>query len=178
MASIPSASQDRVPQNLAGGYSNYARGLGPVLPWRCPMLTKVRCPKPECGMSVDVPQDSLGRVSRCKRCGTRFTLSPSSDVSPASPGTAEAVAPVKVVGRYQVRENLGSGAFGMVYRAYDPQLDRDVALKVLRPEVLASKQAVERFQREARTPPRCTTRTLCPFSTPASTANTSSSPRL
>ncbi len=39
----------------------------------------------------------------------------------------------------------------MVYRAYDPQLDRDVALKVLRPEVLASKQAVERFQREART---------------------------
>ncbi len=30
------------------------------------MLTKVRCPKPECGMSVDVPQDSLGRVSRCK----------------------------------------------------------------------------------------------------------------
>src|SRR5206468_2108278 len=37
-----------------------------------------------------------------------------------------------------------------VYRAYDPQLDREVALKVLRPEALASPQAVERFQREAR----------------------------
>jgi len=117
------------------------------------MSTKVQCPNPQCGMIASVPEDKLGRSGRCKRCGTRFTLSPSGDgSSPPSPGTpaAVAVAPLAVIGRYQVREKLGSGAFGTVYRAYDPQLEREIALKVLRPEALASPQAVERFQREAR----------------------------
>src|SRR5205807_1426879 len=53
-------------------------------------------------------------------------------------------------GRHQARGKLGTGAFGTVYRAYDPHLDREVALKVLRPEALSSPQAVERFRREAR----------------------------
>ena len=36
-----------------------------------------------------------------------------------------------LVGRYHVEHALGSGAFGRVYRAFDPQLNRRVALKVL-----------------------------------------------
>jgi WD40 repeat protein/serine/threonine protein kinase len=59
-----------------------------------------------------------------------------------------------IVGRYEVRAKIGRGAFGTVYRAYDPQLDREVALKLLHDEALASRQAVERFQREARTAAR------------------------
>ncbi len=35
------------------------------------------------------------------------------------------------LGRYEIRELIGSGAFGKVYRARDPELDRDVAIKVL-----------------------------------------------
>jgi serine/threonine-protein kinase len=54
------------------------------------------------------------------------------------------------VGRYELRERLGAGAFGAVYRAYDPQLEREVALKMLRQETLDSPEAVERFRREAR----------------------------
>jgi WD40 repeat protein/HEAT repeat protein len=54
------------------------------------------------------------------------------------------------IGRYRVRAWLGGGAFGDVYRAYDPQLDRDVALKVPREGSLNSPGRVERFLTEAR----------------------------
>ena len=55
------------------------------------------------------------------------------------------------VGRFAVRQLLGEGAFGRVYRAYDEQLDREVAVKVAKAETLNSRHRVERFLREART---------------------------
>ncbi|MBK8240404.1 MAG: serine/threonine protein kinase [Deltaproteobacteria bacterium] len=48
----------------------------------------------------------------------------------ASPSTAVALADF-TIGRYVVRDWLGEGAMGVVYRAYDPQIDRDVALKLV-----------------------------------------------
>ena len=54
------------------------------------------------------------------------------------------------LGRYLVRERLGAGAFGSVYRCYDPQLDRDVAVKIPHAAVVQNPKRVERFFREAR----------------------------
>jgi eukaryotic-like serine/threonine-protein kinase len=54
------------------------------------------------------------------------------------------------VGRFRVEAFLGAGAFGDVYRARDPHLERDVALKLAKPEMLSSPERVERFLREAR----------------------------
>ena len=52
-------------------------------------------------------------------------------------------------GRFQLRELLGDGASGQVYQAYDPRLDRDLALKVLR-QTDPGERVMERFFREAR----------------------------
>jgi tetratricopeptide (TPR) repeat protein/predicted Ser/Thr protein kinase len=46
-----------------------------------------------------------------------------------------------VVGRYVVLSRLGSGGMGIVYAAYDPELDRKIALKLLRSDVSASESA-------------------------------------
>jgi serine/threonine protein kinase/formylglycine-generating enzyme required for sulfatase activity len=55
------------------------------------------------------------------------------------------------VGRYLVVERLGAGAMGVVYAAYDPKLDRKVALKLLRPGTGRGDQArrTARLEREA-----------------------------
>lgn len=53
------------------------------------------------------------------------------------------------VAHYRVVERLGGGAMGVIYRAHDEQLDRDIALKVLRPGLLADEAARKRFRNEA-----------------------------
>lgn len=53
------------------------------------------------------------------------------------------------LGRFEIREVRGVGGFGVVYRAYDPQSRREVALKVPRLESLLSPEARQRFLLEA-----------------------------
>ena len=52
--------------------------------------------------------------------------------------------------RYELREELGHGGIATVYRAYDPQFEREVALKILNRELLDDPQVRERFERETR----------------------------
>lgn len=55
------------------------------------------------------------------------------------------------LGRYQILEEIGQGGFAVVYRARDTKLDRLVALKELRPNLLNDRGWITRFKREART---------------------------
>jgi serine/threonine-protein kinase len=54
------------------------------------------------------------------------------------------------LGRFRVQSELGRGGCGIVYRAFDPLLRRDVALKVPRPDALGTLELRRRFLREAR----------------------------
>ncbi|HEY3806765.1 MAG TPA: serine/threonine-protein kinase [Kofleriaceae bacterium] len=61
-----------------------------------------------------------------------------------------AAAPQRYIGRYQILELLGEGGMGSVYVAHDPQLDRDVALKLVRSDHRTRPEMDARLAREAR----------------------------
>jgi Serine/threonine protein kinase len=54
-----------------------------------------------------------------------------------------------VIGTYRVESCLGTGGMGTVYRGVDVMLDRPVAIKVLKPELVNNPQLIERFRTEA-----------------------------
>lgn len=58
------------------------------------------------------------------------------------------------IGRFQLQEILGEGGYGIVYKARDPRLGRDVAIKTLKPGK-TSNLNLGRFFREARPSPDC-----------------------
>ena len=55
----------------------------------------------------------------------------------------------QTLGHYRVAEKIGAGGMGVVYRAHDQQLERDVALKVLPAGMLVDKASRNRFRKEA-----------------------------
>jgi len=60
------------------------------------------------------------------------------------------IEPGTKLGRYKVRSPIGAGGMGEVYQAFDTELDRTVAIKIL-PETLATdEQRLQRFVQEAK----------------------------
>ena len=54
------------------------------------------------------------------------------------------------LGPYEIREEIGRGGMATVYRAYQPTVDRDVAIKVITKAIAHDDSVIQRFQREAR----------------------------
>ncbi len=76
---------------------------------------------------------------------------PASPVSPAPPSSLGALVlqPGSLLGnRYQIIQILGEGGMGAVYKARDSELDRIIALKVIRPELASNPEILQRFKQE------------------------------
>jgi eukaryotic-like serine/threonine-protein kinase len=58
----------------------------------------------------------------------------------------------QTLGHYRIIEQIGAGGMGVVYRAHDEQLERDVAVKVLPVGTLEDEAARKRFRKEALAP--------------------------
>lgn len=73
------------------------------------------------------------------------------DTPRASPPSTELLGvPPTTLGRYQVKSPISRGAFGEVWRAYDPILDRDVAVKLVRQEIAVDPRYREGFLAEGK----------------------------
>lgn len=67
----------------------------------------------------------------------------------AEPRSLSYFAPGSKLGKYEIKGLLGRGAMAEVYRATNPALNQDVAIKVMNPTMMESKEGSERFRREA-----------------------------
>src|SRR5271170_3565132 len=63
--------------------------------------------------------------------------------------TTSHLTPGHVLGHFRLMEEIGAGGMGIVYRAWDTRLEREVAVKVLNPKTLMDTSARRRFRREA-----------------------------
>lgn len=102
---------------------------------------------PEVGWSVQAElQDYLQLLS----CLMRGDNEPSAAPAGSSTAPAGGTCLPATLGGYRIEARLGAGGMGVVFRARDPDLDRLVALKVLRPELSHDGPALARFEREAK----------------------------
>lgn len=67
------------------------------------------------------------------------------------------------LGQYQIVERIGTGGMGVVYQAFQPSLERFVAIKVLNPGYAQEASVLDRFRREARAIARLEHRNILPI---------------
>jgi len=107
-----------------------------------------------------------------KFCGNCAAPLPHSDTPPAAERPAPPTATVAAIvvelksgttfaGRFDVIEELGKGGMGHVYKVYDRKTREKIALKLLKPEIAADEQAIERFGNELRFARKISHRNVC-----------------
>jgi serine/threonine protein kinase/tetratricopeptide (TPR) repeat protein len=63
--------------------------------------------------------------------------------------------------RYEIIEEIGKGGMGKVYKAFDKDIDENIALKIIRPEIASNTQIITRFQNELKMARKIAHRNVC-----------------
>ncbi len=113
------------------------------VPDRATILYGADAPSEEPGRSPPVGSDDPPELH-----GTGFA-SEGSSAGAGGGSRSRLPAPGKIIGRYLLEEELGAGGMGVVFRAFDRELKREVALKLLLAGDGATDDMIQRFQREA-----------------------------
>ncbi len=100
----------------------------------------IECPK----CHFDNPDDTV----YCGKCAIPLPSQEVSVTETLETPTEELTTGSVFAGRYQIIEVLGKGGMGKVYRALDKNLNEEVALKLIRPEIASDKKTLERFGNE------------------------------
>ena len=96
-----------------------------------------------------VPDTTRGGFEECPQCGTSYD-SGSGRCTKEGAKLTPLPYPRLLARRYRFEQRLGEGGMGRVYQAFDTELERRVAVKLIRPDLTASTEAAARFKREAK----------------------------
>lgn len=99
----------------------------------------MKCPK--------CRSDNPESVKFCGACGTKLGPFPPFTETLAT-GAGEPARGALLAGRYEVIEELGRGGMGTVYRVEDQKIKAEIALKLIKPEIAADRETIERFRNE------------------------------
>jgi serine/threonine protein kinase/tetratricopeptide (TPR) repeat protein len=114
----------------------------------------MKCPK----CNTENPKDS----KFCKKCGTQLPASEEISVTKTlETPLGELTRGTTFAGRYEIVEELGKGGMGRVYRALDKQINEDVAIKLIKPEIAADENILERFSNELKLARKISHKNVC-----------------
>jgi formylglycine-generating enzyme required for sulfatase activity len=115
------------------------------LPTHCPACnTRLTCP--QCGSALTRHPDQTQAI-QCSQCA--ITLGGTETGVAGHPSATQLDVSLAIPG-FQLRGKLGSGGMGIVFRAYQENMDREVAIKVLPPALAVDPQLLLRFRNEAK----------------------------
>jgi DNA-binding NarL/FixJ family response regulator len=97
-----------------------------------------------------IPEDSLSFSGGAVPDGHTVIMSPGVTPGAASAADSSPIPAETLVGKYRIRRLLGQGGMGTVYLAFDPLIEREVAIKLLSSELSSSPESLRRFLGEAR----------------------------
>jgi serine/threonine protein kinase len=134
LAARPASDRDRSP-----GLTPTGNGASQPETPRLVQGRRIRCP--HCHNPIQLADERSDEVL-CPGCGGSFRVRESR--------ATETSARMRPLGKFQLLERVGLGAFGAVWKARDTELDRVVALKIPHTGLLIEEHDLERFHREAR----------------------------
>jgi TolB-like protein/Flp pilus assembly protein TadD len=116
----------------------------------------MKCPK----CQFENPDDTV----YCGKCASPLQPPKKDEFTQAETFEApkeELTTGITFAGRYQIIEEIGKGGMGKVYKVLDKEINTNVALKLIKPEIAADEKTIERFRNELKTARDITHKNVC-----------------